>query len=290
MFTTGPRRRIPYRRRPTRLHHTRRPIRSTRAMGSTWLPQLVVTMVTAFACIGFGLFAINAQVPTIPFPTPGLPPESTVVPDPTTTATPETPVPTPPPVPPAPPAPPAPPIPAQLPNGYAYIDTVGGQPVLVVPCQPVTYHIDQTQTLPGGQAIIDQAITMATQMIGAPTTTGTAANGTGTTITIAYKHEYQDPHLAGSAIGVAHTRSDTFSDNPHIFSAEISLEIEWFETTIGNRTDLATMVVLHEILHANGLAHTDDPTSIMYYSAGVTTPSPADYQAARALNPGCPGR
>jgi len=174
-----------------------------------------------------------------------------------------------------------------LPDGYSYLDAIDGRPVLVDACQPVAYHIEQSEMPAGGEMAITTAISLATKMTGLVTTVDSSSSGTGTSITISYKHEDEDPGLAGNAIGVAHVQSTGGLTDAHISNVNISLEIEWFDSALRNTPDLATMVVLHEILHGNGLDHVNDPTSIMYYSARATSPSDNDYQAAQALNPGC---
>ncbi|MCL2785448.1 MAG: matrixin family metalloprotease, partial [Propionibacteriaceae bacterium] len=178
----------------------------------------------------------------------------------------------------------------QLPSGYAYLNTIGGKPVLVAPCQAVSYAVTSSAMPVGGEPLVRKAISMVGQMTGLETDTESGASGSGTVITISFKHEREDPSLAGNVIGVAHVQSIGGLQDPHISKVSISLEIEWFAPAIKRTPDLATMVVVHEILHGHGLDHVNDPTSIMYYSAKATQPNSADYKAARALNPGCTNR
>ena len=280
MFTSINRRRRPLRRRTSHYRRTRKS-RYT----NPWLSQVAVTVVATLCLGSVGMAVVHGEIPTT---NDAIPPS---VPVPTQ------PVAQPPSEPSAgtPPSGDLPSVPgdevgsspAQLPDGYSYLDTMGGKPVLVVACQPVSYHLDTAQIPSGGQSVVNNAIALASQMTGI-TASIDDAHSSGTTITIAYKHESEDSSLAGPAIGVAHVSSTGNVNNTYISHVNISLEIEWFDSAIQNTPDLATMVALHEILHGNGLDHVDDPNSIMYYSARATAPSANDVQAARALNPGCP--
>lgn len=282
MFSISGQRRPIRRRRHPYIRSVRRARSPSSRAGNPWLAQVAVTVVTAaLALICFGVVAVHAQTSGAPTPSsrrPTLPePNTSTMALPSSTPT-------------TPSGGTGTSTPPRLPDGYSYLNVVSGRPVLVEACQPVAYQVEQAEMPPDGMSVVTEAISMAAQMTGLATTTKGNPVDAGTRITIAYKHESEDSGLAGDAIGVAHVRSNGGLSDNHISRVNISLEIEWFESAIHKRTDLATMVVLHEILHGNGLDHVNDQTSIMYRAARATGPSARDNEAARALNPGCPIR
>jgi hypothetical protein len=176
--------------------------------------------------------------------------------------------------------------PQGLPDGYEYLNTVGGIPVLVNACAPIALTVDMNNVPTGGGNVVAAAVEQAVSMTGL-SFTETDVRTDSARIEIAFQAEADDPSLAGDAIGVAHTRSTARQGGTYISNSVIHLELEWFTTAIPATPDLATMVVLHEIGHSLGLDHVSDPTSIMYPSAKASAPNAADYQAFAALNAGC---
>lgn len=77
---------------------------------------------------------------------------------------------------------------------------------------------------------------------------------------------------------------------PTVGRAEIGCAFEatrtarvWLDSGQTWTPDLARKVLTHELGHALGLVHRNDPTSIMYPSVGVAGLSPADIADVRAL-------
>ncbi|MDR2252780.1 MAG: matrixin family metalloprotease [Bifidobacteriaceae bacterium] len=88
----------------------------------------------------------------------------------------------------------------------------------------------------------------------------------------------------GEAIGLAITTHGTFG----ITDSEILLNEPYFEAALRSASDEAVLVVLHELGHALGLGHSDDPDSLMYPLISARTHiTDADVVAFNAAAPDC---
>lgn len=178
-------------------------------------------------------------------------------------------------------------------DAYAVFDT--GRPGSVFrwdPCRPVRYRVH----LGGAPAQVTTAVTQAIARLGAATgltfveqglTTysGSAADPTqagwpaDTDLLLAVADELDVPELAGTPVGYATLHRSAWSGlDARIERAEVVLEREYVtpSTSVGVDAAAVDQLVLHELGHAVGLAHSADQSQVMYPRIGGDR---SDYQA-----------
>jgi hypothetical protein len=178
---------------------------------------------------------------------------------------------------------------AALPDGYAYLQTVFGRPVLPKVCDPISYTLDPEGLPDGGAAIVEQAIDQVAYLTGL-TFVPASEDTTGFTINIAFHEPTLDSRLQGQAIGVTQTRIGGTPISAYIAEANIALDTNWYDRAIRRAPTLAITATVHELGHAIGLGHTAIEDSIMNPWIGATEPTTADRQAFAALSVGCQAR
>jgi hypothetical protein len=99
--------------------------------------------------------------------------------------------------------------------------------------------------------------------------------------------EDEDKRLAGSVTGYASV-SHPVGPGASITEVGIVLDADWFAQAVPSDPTAAKTVVLHEMAHAFGLGHAEDPASIMYPSGPQPGPTADDLVALRQLGRPCP--
>lgn len=159
------------------------------------------------------------------------------------------------------------------------------------PCTPIQVRVNFTGAQPHARAAFASAIQQATAATGLNlvvtevTTTPPAQNGQ---ILVRWGTSSLHPSLTGSVLGIAIYSYTT----RQIVRGDILIRSDLPFTSSRNGEDLLTGTLAHEIGHALGLAHVNDPTQLMYaFANGLDTYQDGDRAGLRRLGveAGCIG-
>lgn len=194
-------------------------------------------------------------------------------------------------------------------GGFAFLgvqDDVAA-PVAFDPCRPVTYVVRRDGELPGGDALLEEAVAEVAAATGlrfvrGPDTTEAPSpsrpgelpglDGPGPApVLIAWSDEAASPDLAGDVTGVAAPtggRTDA-SGSQRWLSGQVVLDADDLGRVLagsGGRGQVRA-TVLHELGHLVGLAHVPDPGQLMHSESGAQEDFAAgDLRGLRALGSG----
>jgi Matrixin len=178
-------------------------------------------------------------------------------------------------------------------DAYTLFDT--GRPGSVFrwdPCRPVRYRVHLGEAPAHLAAVVTRAVgrlSAATGLtfedLGATAYTGSAGDPTqagwpaDTDLLLTVAGERDVPELAGAPVGYASLHRSAWSGaDARIQRAEVVLEREYLRPgdSTGADAGAVSQLVLHELGHAVGLAHSADRTQVMYPRVGGDR---LDYQA-----------
>lgn len=178
---------------------------------------------------------------------------------------------------------------------YAFMAVQPGTdvPVTYQVCRPITYLVDDTNEVQGGQRMIDEAVAEVSRRTGLQfVSMGTTSHEQGSgrvVLRIAWSDEQQVPQLAGDTVGIGGSSSVLMPSGRRYFdSGEISLDApDLARTLVETGPASVRAVIMHELAHVVGLDHVSDRNELMYQNnLGKTDFGPGDLEGLTLLGQG----
>lgn len=180
-------------------------------------------------------------------------------------------------------------------GSYAFMSLQHGTtaPVTYQSCVPITYVVDDTQQVQGGDRLIEQAVAEISRLTGLQfVSLGTIAEpveGSGVMVRIAWTDDRQVPQLVGDTVGIGGSSSIRLPSGRRYYdSGEISLDSPDLAMTLVERGPNAVRaVIMHELGHVVGLDHVRDRNELMNEkNLGKTEFGPGDLEGLELLGSG----
>jgi hypothetical protein len=170
-------------------------------------------------------------------------------------------------------------------------------PVTYQSCMPITYAVDDTMSVPGGQQFVDEAVARISAATGLRfVNEGTTSLGPGNhqvpdaTLLIAWTDPARVHELAGDTVGVGGSRSARLGDVGlrYYVSGQINLDApDLADMLERNGPASVRAVVMHELGHVVGLDHVQDRHELMNEkNVGATDFGPGDLRGLALLGKG----
>jgi hypothetical protein len=173
-----------------------------------------------------------------------------------------------------------------FPEGYTYAESFSDQGDQLV-CGAKSWKV-VGEAPPGGTDTVAESMDLLSSMTGMTVKPDSEVAAPAVHITFEFvsreEIEQRSEGTGGETIGLAITTHTTFGIN----HSEILLNQPFFEEALDHNRDEAALVVLHELGHALGLGHTEDPESLMHPTISASTRiTDADVVAFNAVAPDC---